>query len=95
MSRPSQVEQAELEALEGMAALCVTIQRSTGFAGIRLRQVLRRAHGDERMLAVARPANEELGRIADAADDLHGMVCGLLETRQAERAAKNEGRTDG
>ena len=94
MSRPSAAEARELEDLEGLGGIVADIQQAVGILSIRMRQILRRAQGDEQLLAVARPASAELARIADDADDMHQVLAGLLEKRQAGRTGGGEGRAN-
>jgi hypothetical protein len=91
MSRPSVVEANDLESLEGLSGLVADVQLAVGLLSIRMRQILRRAQGDERLIAVVRPASVELARIADDADDMHELMRGLLERHQAKRADRNRG----
>ncbi len=80
-----------MESLEGLSGLVADVQLAVGLLSIRMRQILRRAQGDERLIAVVRPASVELARIADDADDMHELMRGLLERHQAKRADRNRG----
>ena len=89
MARPSRGEERELEQLETLAALSSSIIDAAGVLSVRLRQVQRRALGDEALLKVLKPAGTQLAEIADQADDMHQVLRNLLDQRQRERQEKN------
>ena len=91
MSRPSKTEQAELEALESMAALLASIRQCNRVLALRIRQAERRALGHEYILAVLGPSHDELDSISASADGIRQLLRELLDTRQQERILKNGG----
>ena len=91
VSRPSNAEAEELQLLESIAALNSAIQHCCEFLELRLRQAERRALGNERLLAILQPTQDELDSIEAAATGIRQLVSALLADRQAERVKKNGG----
>lgn len=89
MSRPSKSEAVQLEALESVAGLVADIQHAVGILSIRIRQIKRR--GDQQLQPIIESAGVELARIADDADDSHGLLCQVLAELQAARTAREGG----
>ena len=86
MSRPSQAEQARLEALEGASALLYSVLDSCGVLAIRLRQVLRRAPELGHLIC---PAIEELTMVVDRCDQAHELLKAVLVEEQVGRSKRN------
>jgi hypothetical protein len=91
MSRPSAADAEQLAGLESLGGLVADIQQALGILSIRIRQIKRRAQGDRQLMAVVDPAGADLARIADDADDMHGLLCKLLAELQAARTEANQG----
>lgn len=95
MSRPSAAESVELQRLESLSALVSAIQAAVGILSLRMRQIRRRARGDQRLEAVVAPAVDELARIADGADDMYELLRLIHVDKQAERTARDRGHDAG
>ena len=89
MSRPSKAEQEELQLLESTAALNAAIRHCCKYLELRLRQAQRRALGNEHLLAVLEPCQDELNSIESAATGIRQLLAALLHDRQDERIEKN------
>ena len=88
MSRPTSEEQAELEALEGVAAVLNDALRACGVLSIRFRQIWRRSPGLGREIEWA---GEEIARIVDDCDRAMVLIRETLQANQTHRCRANEG----
>ena len=91
MSRPSKAEQEELLLLESIAALNAAIEKCCTFLSLRIGQAERRALGQEYILAVLGPSHDELDSISASAEGIRLLLRELLDSRQVQRIAKNNG----